>query len=296
MKFALVTTLDDSYVPGFFLTLDSILESSVEKDWDLIVLEWGRLSENNKKLISDFYPNGIFLQIDKQSYSHNLEQDKTIRHWNYNCNHRFDVFGLEQYERVVYFDCDILFELDVADLLNMDVDFAACQMPHYKEYSQTISSKIFNAGLMVIGKKYLNNKTKKDLIDLSNTTPPKIGRIQSEKWVGNQPILNNYFFDKTTWLPQKYNFLVEDLYFESFKDSLNLHFNGSKKPWSANNLEDSFDRYIVSSIKDKTENIILRTRIIKKAREKVLIRIKKLLTKNPKIPFFDFLRKEIDEL
>ena len=98
MKRALVATLDDSYIPGFLLTINSILAVSKNLNIELIVFEWNSLSEFNKKLIVSLYPNTKFRTIDFESYKNNATHDKTFRVWNYNCNYRFDIFELEEYD------------------------------------------------------------------------------------------------------------------------------------------------------------------------------------------------------
>ena len=52
MKVGLVTTLDDKYITGFLLTLNSLLNSSPNFNYDIIILEWGELSQKSKDLIS----------------------------------------------------------------------------------------------------------------------------------------------------------------------------------------------------------------------------------------------------
>ena len=291
-KQAVVIALDDSCVSGCLITLHTLLKYSNNFNTELIVFEWGQLSEPNKDLIKQIYPNTSFRKVDESYYINNQEHDHLQRKWNYNCNYRFDIFGLEEYDKIVYTDVDILFKLDIQELLNYDVDFGACQMPNYTKYNQTLVSKVFNAGLLVVGKKFLNQETKKQLIEYSNTTPPKDEHTLSNKWFGNQPILNNYFHSSVSWLPIKYNTLTEDLVLGSTNLPINLHYVGTNKPWLTTNLEDSFCENVISSIYDKTEHTVLRKMILKKARQIVIDEISSLLKEHPKIPFFDFLRTE----
>jgi lipopolysaccharide biosynthesis glycosyltransferase len=257
MKLALATTLDDRYMRGFLLTFNSILSCTENFNYDLIVLDWGKLSDLNKKIINKLYDKVIFKKVDTKSYE-NHKFDDVFRQWNYNCNYRFDIFTLE-YDKIIYFDCDMLFEISVNEIFKYDFDFGACQMPNYTSYDQVDGNKIFNAGLMLVGSKFLNENTKKKLIDIANTKPKMY-----KDWTGNQPILNKYFLDKMDWLPNHYNFLSEDLTVNFLSQKINYHFIGKNKPW---NLDRKYDQYIISQI-SKNNNIILSRMIYKSIDEK----------------------------
>jgi lipopolysaccharide biosynthesis glycosyltransferase len=261
MKIALTTTLDDSYIVGFLITFSSILNSNPNFDYDLIILEWGKISNTNKEIIKKLYNKIIFKPVDVDLYK-NHKFDDVFRKWSYNCNYRFDIFTLD-YDKVLYFDCDFIFEIPIHEMLKKDIDFGACQMPNYTNYDQVEGSKIFNAGLMIVGKKYLNNETREELIKIANTKP-----TMHQNWTGNQPILNKYFLDKITWLPITYNTLSEDITIKTFSEKRNYHFIGKYKPW-AKNPNQKFDQYILRSIANNVDNVIILNRIIfKKIQEK----------------------------
>lgn len=267
MKIALTTTLEDNYVQGFLITFRSLLKTSKPFDHDLVIFEWGNLSDTNKEKIKLLYDKVIFRKVNTDLYK-NQDHDDTWRKWTYNCNYRFDIFTLEEYDKVLFFDCDILFNIGIEELLEYDVDFGACQMPSYTEYNQTIGSKIFNAGLMLIGKKFLNQKTRSDLIDIANTPPPISKKINTNKWFGNQPILNNYFHDKMTWFPERFNFLTENLHSKCFEEPKNYHFIGHNKPWSGTILEEQFDKHIFDCVSKKIPNIVFCRMTFRKLIEK----------------------------
>ncbi len=265
-RFAFATTLCDTYVKGFLLTLCSILSTTKNFNYDIIVFEWGNLSLNNKELLRHFYKNIIFKKIEKNHYGKQIH-DTSWRKWTYNCNYRFDIFTLTDYDRVIAFDSDILFEIDVNELLSYDVDFGACIMPYnFFTQHQTFNPKVFNAGLMSIGKKYLNERTKKDLIHISTTSPKLWSLTSSDLWFGNQPILNNYFYSNMFELPEKFNFLIDRISSLSFKTPKNYHFIGHKKPWNSNGfLEDKFDEHVFDSISGhQTTQMLLLTRLTQK--------------------------------
>ena len=275
MKYALTTTLNDAYFDGFLLTFNSILRTTADFNYDLVIFEWGELSDNNKNIIYKLYKNVIYKKIDQESYK-NHKFKEIYRKWPYNCNYRFDIFTLNEYDKILYFDCDILFELSVDEILKYNFDFGACQMPNYKSYEQVKGAKIFNAGIMLVGKRFLNKKTKQELINLANT---------ETEWTGNQPIFNNYFLDKMEWLPNCYNLISEDINFELFNKKVNYHFVGHKKPWNIDPNE-RFDKYILHKIAITTNgNIILNKMIYKKINEKYISEFMSLKEKGINLVF-----------
>jgi lipopolysaccharide biosynthesis glycosyltransferase len=284
MSLAITTTLDDNYFKGFLLTFGSILKTTKNFNHDLVILEWGYLGEHNKKIISKLYNKVVYKKVDVEAYRKHVFDD-TFRKWNYNCNYRFDIFELTQYERVLFFDCDFIFEIDINEILDYEVDFGACLMSSYTEYAQVSGSKIFNGGLMSVGKKFLNSKTKEDLIKIANTPPPrKYGFLN---WVGNQPILNNYFLPMMDFLPERFNFLTEAITKDTFSEPKNYHFIGKRKPWHGNEFSEQFDKYILNEIKTRNYNLILYKMVLKKLIEKYQNIVEFLLEKNINIENYE---------
>jgi len=261
MRVAFTTTLDDDYFQGFLYTFSSILKNTPDFNYDLIILEWGTLCNENKEIIKKLYSKVYFKSVQTEKYK-NYKFDSKFRKWNYNCNYRFDVFLLD-YDMIIYFDCDFLFEISVHELTKHIIDFGACEMPNKKFDSQINSSKIFNAGLMIIGKKYLTENTKYGLLEIANNNPHK-----TKNWTGNQPILNRYFLDKITWLPINYNLISEDISIKSFYQQSNYHFVGKNKPWNLD-PKSRYDKHILNCIANNNKgNIIFNNMVYKKIEEK----------------------------
>jgi lipopolysaccharide biosynthesis glycosyltransferase len=278
MKIALTTTLDDSYVIGFLITFASILNCSPNFNYDLIIFEWGELSNTNKYLIRTLYSNVSFKMVNVDLYK-NHEHDDTWRKWNYNCNYRFDIFTLKEYERVVFFDSDMVFEIDINELIKESGDFSACIMPNCKQYNQIEGDRIFNAGLMSISKKYLNDDTRDELIKIANSDPIPCEYISTNKWFGNQPILNKYFLSKLTALQQKFNFMTSDVDLNTFKGNKNYHYVGCKKPWHSNDLSKQFDDNIRIKIASNVKNVVIFRMFLKNLIEKYELQKTYLLNK-----------------
>ena len=266
MKKALVTLLDDKYLPGGLITINSLVNSSPGLHMDLIIFEWGTLSEDSKTLLRKIYKNIIFKKINTSLYD-NCKYSEQWRVWTYNCNYRFDIFTLKEYDKILFFDCDILFHIDIEEVFQKNCKFGAC--PASKDQVKQINRETgFEGGLLLIDKAFLKEKTRDDLIEISLSTPPYDPYVKSEKWESDEPILNTYFlnkitnFCKFTWLDEKYNFLTDRLTSDSFKSNRNYQFIGHNKPWYGNKIEEQFDSYVINNIIKNNDRCL--TRVILK--------------------------------
>jgi lipopolysaccharide biosynthesis glycosyltransferase len=259
MKIAFTTVLDDKYLPGFLITFNSILRCSKNFNYDVIILEWGDLSDENKQVIQSLYDKVQFRFVDKELYKEH-SYDETHRIWTYNCNYRFDIFTFVEYDRVVFFDCDMIFQIDVSELLEYDVDFGACaaQIGGVQQINRELG---FDGGLMSVGKKYLNKETRAELLKIAELPAPYEKNLNSTKWVSDEPILNTYFLDKMTWLPDKFNFLIAKLDNVIINTPNNYQFAGHNKPWHSNILSEQFCPHVIESISNTTSGFYI-TKIV----------------------------------
>jgi lipopolysaccharide biosynthesis glycosyltransferase len=270
MKYAFTTTLCDNYINGFFITFYSLLKTTKDFNYDLIVFEWGTLSDENKIKIKKLYNNVIFKKINTTDYN-KCFFDTNIRNWEqFNPSYRFDIFTLSEYQKIIYFDCDIIFEIDMNILLkDKKIFFGASKMEDSKPYHQTLNKDVFNAGLLVIDNCYLNNDIKNDLINICTSNPPK-NTIDGEKnWVGNQPILNNYFSNKVNWIEEKYNLMINRIDNKCFTQKNNYHITGKNKPWMSDKIYNQFDSHVFYSLMNRENSnritcSVLLKKIIKK--------------------------------
>jgi lipopolysaccharide biosynthesis glycosyltransferase len=236
---------------GFLFTLASIIKNSNGFNHDIIIFDWGNLSYKHKIIIKELYENVKFREIDISLYQKH-HYDETWRTWTYNCNYRFDIFLLDEYDRVIFFDSDILFEIDINEILKYDLDFCAIGIPEYKTCVQHDTKTPFNGGLLSIGKKYLNEQTRKGLIEIAERVPPKNKNQLVDKWISDEPILNNYFNNDTNLIPKTFNYFVE--YIENKEDfnfKRNYHFIGHNKPWYGNTLDEKFNQFTIDVLKTK---------------------------------------------
>jgi lipopolysaccharide biosynthesis glycosyltransferase len=280
MNVCFATVLDDKYLKGYLITMNSLLEATPDFSYDVMIFEWGDLSENSKEIIKKLYKNVIFKKVDVKLYEKH-EFDDFYRKWTYNCNYRFDVFALKEYDTVVFFDCDIIFQNNINDLLKYDSNFAACSLDK-ERVLQTDSEKCFDAGLMVIGKRFLNYNTRDMLIKEANKTPPKIPNFKAEKWLSDEPILNNFFKNDVFLLPKKYNTVVSDVTDEIFLEKPNFQYTGDKKPWDGNTIDEQFSKFTIECITRDQKKYLHNIRF-KKLLYLVKKQIESLLKKDIKI-------------
>jgi lipopolysaccharide biosynthesis glycosyltransferase len=238
MKSAVVTVLNDNYILGALTTFYSIIKNSPGFNSDIIVLDWGDLSDLNKQKLRTIYKNTFFKPIETSLYER-CEYDSTNRKWLYNCNYRFEIFCLEEYYKVIFIDTDFLVLESLQPLIELDCQFGVVKS--ISEYIPQYTGKdCFDAGLMVVGREYLNQKVRDELIELSLSPAPQI-KNGTTLWASDEPILNTYFENKKTMLPLKYNFLTSLLDTDTCIYNNNFQFNGPKKPWTSAKLEDCFN-------------------------------------------------------
>jgi lipopolysaccharide biosynthesis glycosyltransferase len=239
-KIACCTTLNDTYFKGFITFFHSVLKHNPNFNYPYVILTWGQLSEDNIKLLHSIYPNFIIKQIVNEDYA-DCQYSTVWRTWTINCNNRFDVFTLDEYDKIVFLDADMLCLGDISYLFECDVRFGACltqsEIDHPAKYNKSLKS--FNGGLMVISRDYLNLKTKRELIDIS----------LQKKWSSDEPILNMYFDNtKTTFLPKEYNTLSSEINLDNLATAKIIHFVGHKKPWDGDSYRERYDEFVYHGI------------------------------------------------
>jgi lipopolysaccharide biosynthesis glycosyltransferase len=172
--------------------------------------------------------------IDRKPYT-DCVFDGASRKWTFSPGYRFEVFDLK-FDEVLYIDCDTLICGDIASFFEQKGDFCACPLnPKIAVYYAR--GKGFNAGIFLVRKKYLNKAFKNKLIKFCKET----GDLS-----GNQVVLNFFFKNKTTFLPQKYNVTTDVLTSELLSEGLIFHFVGELKPWGKG-LPESYNEYILNN-------------------------------------------------
>ena len=242
MKIACCSTLNDCYFEGFLTFFYSLLQHNPTFSYTYYIFNWGELSERNINILKSIYSNFIFKDINNDEYK-DCTYSTAWRVWDINCINRFEILTLTDYDRIVFFDADMLVLGDISDLFDIDVRFGACEIVKDSEIDHPgkfhSGVKSFDGGLMIISKEFINKETKQQLIDIA----------LQKKWTSDEPILNVFFNnDITTYLPKKYNTLIPEITPISFSDIKILQFAGIKKPWNKGGITDRYDDFAIKKI------------------------------------------------
>jgi lipopolysaccharide biosynthesis glycosyltransferase len=223
-KLAFVSTLNRDYLLGFKVFLYSILQHNPNLDYDYIIFNEGDITQEDVAELRKIYSKIILKEIDTTFYSDCKFQ--AYRAWKINPAHRLEIFKLTEYDKIIFFDADMLCTGSIAELFTMSHDFAGVAHPMHDagdiyNYGYFKQNKGFNGGLMVVDKKFLTEKTVDDLKKI----------ISGYTWFGNQASLNIYFKDTVTYIANKYFLSTPFMNFKNIKESVIWHFVGDKKPW-----------------------------------------------------------------
>jgi lipopolysaccharide biosynthesis glycosyltransferase len=216
MKRACVGVLSEDYLLGAQVFLKSLIKNNPNFNLPFIIFIW---EDFNFLCLKDIYPNIIFKRINLKLYkdSKNFSQ---YRVWKYNVFCRLEMFKLQKYDYLFYFDFDMLVLKNIEHIFQLKFDFAAA--------STASNSKWFNGGFFIVGKKYLNKKIFNSLLALS----------KSRNWEGNEALLNSFFYKKVHFLESQYNTITIDTI--NIQNISILHFVGEKKPWYNGTLTDRY--------------------------------------------------------
>lgn len=251
MNAACCSTLNDRYFEGFITFFYSLKKHNPEFNLPYYILNWGELSDVNISILKNIYGNFVFKDINNSDYE-GCKYSTRWRVWNINCINRFDIFTLVEYDKLFFFDADMIVLGSLDDLFSTDVDFGACEIAkgteidHPSKFNKALKS--FDGGLMVVGKKYINNDTKQRLIKIA----------LERNWTSDEPILNVFFDNnKTTFLSKSFNTLTSEITKDNLPDVKILQYIGTKKPWYKGELADRYDEFVINRIGNLSTNITI---------------------------------------
>jgi len=236
---AIVVTVSNNYIPALKVLQNTIIRNTSKK-FDFLAIEEEKITVKNKQLCN----NVLF--IDEPAMPKFC--GRAVRKWNINPLVRYNIFRLKNYEKIIFLDLDMICLSNINELFDLQCDFGAVYHPHPDgvnsknlNYSGFCPDKSFNAGLMVIGKKYLNDSVVEELLKISSIN----------NWLGNQGPLNAFFNDKVTMLPENYFLSTPFINKKNIHTDIKfLHFGGDKKPFLVNSdkIKDNFSSFVLSSV------------------------------------------------
>lgn len=253
-KLAIATVTSQDFVPGTLVLIHSFLKHNSWFDGDIVII--CDSMEADQKELFQIFPNVIFkkpgddLLLCIGHLCRNIPKLLPKRQRFYS----IEAFNLEGYEKLLFFDSDILVTGDLSEILNLQHQLMACSDNPYDKQdrirdrvtfkrlssaeiaeNQYILEKTFNAGFMMVDQVFLNSETYESLKRLISFEV--FSKIRTHNT--DQVVLNLYFDNKVAFLPAGYNLILSQspdlLENEEMKHSeINvLHFTGKYKPWEA---------------------------------------------------------------
>lgn len=218
VKIALITLLDEKFLPGFIAFWNSFSFFNKWFNFPFIILNGG-LQEENKEFIKNKYPLIEIREIKKESYEKirfgaTPERLKKA-YW------KFEIFNQIDFDRLIFIDMDCLILGDLSELFKQEKPVSAV-----KTFRGDSLGKDINSGIMVLNKPVISEDVYRQLIALA----------ERGFSLADQPTINHLFLNKINFLDKRFN--VEKRLFKSLKPEFKkilkeariLHFVG-EKPW-----------------------------------------------------------------
>ena len=233
---AITFIVNFEYLDAFKIALYSFYKYNKNFTGEIIVFyDEDSLANILDNIIVKFKLKIYLKKLNKYLYK-DLKFEGALRTWKFNPAYRYEIFQLSNFNKVLYLDCDILIADNILDIFYKKCNFGACRLNKKieREYSE---SSGFNGGVLLIGKRYLNNRTISSLIEISK---------RYSNLTGNQIVLNKFFHKKVKYLDQNYNVTTDLVNDDLYKNGKIFHFIGENKPWNSC-FNNSFHRYILSN-------------------------------------------------
>jgi glycogenin len=237
---AFVTVLsNDKYLDGVIVLAKSL--KAVNTIYPLYCLSSSGVSKNAERYLEQ---NGIsILKIEAQTLSNEANGDgQEFSHWNYTFD-KLQVWGLTQFEKIVFLDSDMLILRNLDSLFDKPAFAAVCAGKSYPTHKDW---KELNSGIIVIDP---DNTVKQSLIDL---VAPVVSEFKRKGVpVGDQDVIHKFIpdwpSDTSLHLDEGYNILADYLTYYIRQEGYSLkntagkpiyviHFIGRTKPWMKKSL------------------------------------------------------------
>lgn len=225
---AIVFLTDSKFLPGFKVFYKSLLSHNQhllnEVDKILIV--------DSSVEVDDLDESLTIMRVNESDYD-SLKLDVRFPFW-HKTFHKLEIFDLDQYERVVFLESDLLCTGDISYLFRLETEAEILGVLH--------TNKIWiSPGVLVLNKKILKKKLKKQLIQIASDV----------SYDGDSPLINNFILDSNNaiereFLPFEYNFVLSfDNHWKetNLEDIRIVHYAGVAKPWFNSRLAEFYTEY-----------------------------------------------------
>ena len=235
MKAYITVLTTNEYLDGVLALYQSLKD--VGSKYPLVVGVTGNIFPYARELLTKLKIE----MVELEDFSFTEECKKRLKafgtpHWYYT-SAKLQVFGLTQFEKVVFLDSDMLVLKNIDHLFECPHLTAAEDSPMLYEEEQEKHYQL-NSGLMVIEPNKEIEKSLKELSSIHLLPDQELIHLQYPDWV-NQRELH---------LPVTYNFFA--IYWEKYyrahvpiKDIYVLHFIGKEKPFQKNIIRSTIKTY-----------------------------------------------------
>ncbi len=263
---SVMLSCDNKYMPYTDVLLQSIRENAKSKYFYDIIICHRDISEQNQQIAKNIFSQDDNIELRFVDVTRNFEKYKDVhidRHLTYETYYRFlalDIFN--EYDRILYLDCDMVVNADIAELFFTDLgeawigavrdyDFIASSLKRKEFYQDNIIKYIniddifdyFQAGMILFNLKAIRGKiTSKKLFQVA---------LSRSWYFHDQDVLNCLFNGKIKYVDDTWNVftMLEDdserelllkkilpaKFAESYKYSISnpriVHYAGVPKVW-----------------------------------------------------------------
>ena len=184
MKKCFVSVVSDHYIDSFLTLLYSVKKHnpSVNLEWRIFTnKEWCPLNAKNRKSITSLWPSATFVDVDIDPYR-NINANKAIKCFKAQSMSRktnkngartwfmkFAMLKFTDIDQAIYLDSDILCINDISNIINRECNFGAV-IRRFKGgcYITKKPHHHFNAGVMVVSKKFMTEEMHDRAIKYAN--------------------------------------------------------------------------------------------------------------------------------
>ena len=239
---ALCFGCDRNYVPYLSVAIQSIIDNgSEEHHYDIIIL-YNNIYDFQKRFLLSMIQNKSnfsirFFNMDIYVRDNAIEKLYTRSDMSTAAYYRLFIGKIfEKYKKIIYLDCDLIVNKDIAKLFNIDLDnhaIGACldtnianymyvkeddkkYMSCFREYMRQNfkyydSKKYFNSGVLLIDIDEFKKVDFTDLLELAQN---------NTKYYHDQNVLNVAYKDNYIILPQEWNTQAHIKYYPTYKKQL----------------------------------------------------------------------------
>jgi alpha-N-acetylglucosamine transferase len=224
-SFVSILTTDD-YLDGV-LVLKYSLDKTNSK-YPFLLLVTPNLSES---VISSLTRHNVDFAGIKKIENPSLVSDPQLKRWNFTYS-KLNIFGLTQFDKIVYLDADMLILKNIDDLFDkphMSAVNMAGKLPELSTWNP------LNAGLLVV----------EPSVETFNDMTSKIGAIEKIKSPGDEDFLQAYYpewpnqtelhldsgYNMFSYYWHRYNRMYGYSFSSNIKPIKVVHYIGEDKPW-----------------------------------------------------------------